>query len=114
MSETGWFYAQDGKPVGPMDRDALIKALQQIGGPEALVYGPGLQTWTSARHVGALMEGLSGQADYRHEGFVTYKGLDYFVSNQVKKLTLGLQTPVTTVPIGLADFALAQVVQSAN
>ena len=62
MSESGWYYAQDGKPVGPMNRDALIGALTQVGGAEALVYGPGLQTWTSARHVGALMEGLAGDS----------------------------------------------------
>ena len=30
-------------------------------------------------------------------------------SDEVKKLTSGLQTPVTTVPVGLGDFALAKV-----
>lgn len=62
MSESGWYYALDGRPVGPMDRDALIRALPQAGGPEALVYGPGLQTWTGARHVGSLMAGVSAGA----------------------------------------------------
>jgi WD40 repeat protein len=65
--------------------------------------------WSNGAFTMALVEGLSGQADYRHEGQVTYKGLDYFVSDHVRKLTSGLQTPVTTVPVGLPDFALAQV-----
>ena len=34
-----------------------------------------------------------------------------FVSDAVKKLTSGTQTPVTTVPIGLGDFGLAKVLQ---
>jgi hypothetical protein len=39
---------------------------------------------------------------------VTHKGLDYFVSHRVKQLTSGLQTPVTTVPIGIADYVLTK------
>ena len=40
---------------------------------------------------------------------MTHKGLDYFVSHQVRQLTGGLQTPVTTVPIGIPDYSLTRV-----
>jgi len=65
--------------------------------------------WGNGAFTRALVAGLRGRADYRREGLVTHKGLDYFVADEVKKLTKGLQTPVTTVPIGLADFGLARV-----
>ena len=51
--------------------------------------------WGNGAFTKALVEGLYGRADYRKEGIVTHKGLDYFVSNEVKKLTSGMQTPVT-------------------
>ena len=43
---------------------------------------------------------MKRRADFRSEGVVTHKGLDYYVSGAVKKLTSGLQTPVTAVPLG--------------
>jgi hypothetical protein len=62
--------------------------------------------WNNGAFTKELIEGLAGKADYRKEGIVTHKGLDYFVSHQVRQLTGGLQTPVTTVPIGMPDYAL--------
>lgn len=65
--------------------------------------------WGNGAFTKALIEGLSGQADFRHEGVVTHKGLDYFVAHEVRTLTQGRQTPVTAVPNGLSDFPLAAV-----
>jgi uncharacterized caspase-like protein len=67
--------------------------------------------WGNGAFTKALVEGLSGRADFRREGLVTHKGLDYFVSHEVARITNGLQTPVTTVPSALADFGIAAVIQ---
>ena len=64
--------------------------------------------WRNGAFTKELIAGLNGDADFRQEGVVTHKGLDYFVSHRVKQLTEGLQTPVTTVPIGIADYALTR------
>jgi WD40 repeat protein len=57
----------------------------------------------------ALLQGLKGKADLLHSGRVTFKGLDYFVSEEVKRLTKGRQTPVSLAPWGVPDFALAAI-----
>ena len=64
--------------------------------------------WGNGAFTKELIAGLKGDADFRQEGVVTHKGLDYFVSHRVKQLTSGLQTPVTTVPIGIADYVLTK------
>ncbi|MFO1272051.1 MAG: caspase family protein [Rubrivivax sp.] len=65
--------------------------------------------WGNGAFTKALVEGLSGRADFRKEGVVTHKGLDYYVAHEVRTLTQGRQTPVTAVPNGIADFPLAAV-----
>lgn len=52
-----WFYVQDGKSVGPVGVEELRARLPQVGGERALVFGPGLSTWTEARHVPELRRG---------------------------------------------------------
>jgi len=53
--EIGWYYAKDGKAVGPMSREDLTKALPTVGGMEAMVYGPTTSEWVKARHVASLV-----------------------------------------------------------
>ncbi len=56
MSETaGWYFAQGSKSVGPMTLDQLIRRLDTASGPDTLVYGPGIQEWTQARNVAAIV-----------------------------------------------------------
>jgi hypothetical protein len=55
------------------------------------------------------VRGFAGKADLMGRGVVTYKGLDYYVSEEVKRLTDTKQTPVTLSPWGLPDFALAAI-----
>ena len=63
MATTGeWYYVKDGETAGPVDRAELIRRLPEVGGLEALVYGPGTSEWTRARHVAALARELSGSA----------------------------------------------------
>lgn len=65
--------------------------------------------WGNGAFTKALVAGLSGNADFRKEGVVTHKGLDYYVAHEVRSLTQGRQTPVTAVPNGISDFPLAAV-----
>jgi hypothetical protein len=55
----------------------------------------------------AILEGLAGQADFGRSGRITHKMLDLYVSERVKALTEGNQSPVTIVPRGVPDFPLA-------
>jgi len=61
-SDTDWYYAEGSESVGPMSHDELLRRLPQVGGPRALVYGPGLSSWVEARHVASLATGMGGGA----------------------------------------------------
>ena len=50
---------------------------------------------------------MSGKADVGGTGRVTHKMLDLYISERVKALTKGTQTPVTIVPQGIPDFPVA-------
>lgn len=63
--------------------------------------------WKNGAFTLALLEGLRGAADFSKTGRVTHKMLDLYVSERVKALTKGAQSPVTIVPQGLPDFPLA-------
>ncbi len=65
--------------------------------------------WGNGAFTKALIEGIAGKADFRNEGNITFKGLDFFVSEEVRKLTDGRQTPVTISPIGVPDFVIARL-----
>ncbi|MGE0803515.1 MAG: caspase family protein [Lautropia sp.] len=64
--------------------------------------------WGNGAFTRAVIDGLNGQADFRNSGVVTYKALDFYVSERVHDLTEGRQTPVTISPIGVPDFAVAR------
>jgi hypothetical protein len=63
--------------------------------------------WGNGAFTKALLEGLSGGADLNRTGRITYKGLDFFVSEAVSRLTNGRQTPVTISPVGVGNFDVA-------
>ncbi len=65
--------------------------------------------WGNGAFTTALLAGLEGKADPLRLGRVTYKGLDYFVSEEVRRLTSGRQTPVSLSPMGVPDFELARL-----
>lgn len=62
--------------------------------------------WGNGAFTKALLEGLRGQADYRKTGRVTVNMLDLYLSERVRELTRGAQTPATAKPSTLADFPL--------
>ncbi|MBP7747724.1 MAG: TIGR00266 family protein [Phycisphaerae bacterium] len=54
MSQAEWFYAENGQAVGPLTQEVLLSRLPSLQGGDTLVYGPGLSSWTAARHIAGL------------------------------------------------------------
>jgi WD40 repeat protein len=63
--------------------------------------------WGNGAFTKALVEGLNGSADYKHTGKITVNMLDLYISERVKELTHGQQTPSTTKPETISDFPVA-------
>lgn len=63
--------------------------------------------WGNGAFTKALVEGLTGRADIHGSGRITHKSLDFYISERVKELTGGRQTPVTQAPGGVPDFPIA-------
>jgi WD40 repeat protein len=63
--------------------------------------------WGNGAFTKALIEGMNGGADYQRTGRITHKMLDLFISERVKALTNGQQSPVTQAPGGVPDFPVA-------
>ncbi len=62
--------------------------------------------WGNGAFTKAILEGLGGRADFNNSGRITHKMLDLYLSERVKNLTEGAQSPVTIVPNGVPDFPL--------
>jgi uncharacterized caspase-like protein len=65
--------------------------------------------WNNGAFTRALLDGLSGQADFSRGGRITLKMLDLFISERVKELTGGRQTPVTVYPPNMPDIPIVVV-----
>ncbi|MGA2548254.1 MAG: caspase family protein [Rectinemataceae bacterium] len=63
--------------------------------------------WDNGAFTKALLEGLSGKAAYGQGGSVTVDRLDLYLSERVKELTGGKQTPTMTKPPNVPDFPVA-------
>jgi uncharacterized caspase-like protein len=65
--------------------------------------------WHNGAFTKALVEGLDGQAaqDRTGQGRITVNMLDLYLSERVKALTHGQQTPVTRKPGDVPNFTLA-------
>ncbi len=63
--------------------------------------------WGNGAFTKALVEGINGKADYTGNGKITLNMLDLYLSERVKELTKGRQTPTTTKPQTISDFPVA-------
>jgi len=63
--------------------------------------------WENGAFTKGLVEGIRGKADYRATGRITVNMLDLYVSERVKELTGGQQTPTTVKPPNVPDFPVA-------
>jgi WD40 repeat protein len=66
-------------------------------------------SWGNGAFTKALVEGLKGRADYARSGRITVNMLDLYLSERVKELTKGQQTPTTTKPPSTPDFPVALI-----
>jgi WD40 repeat protein len=62
--------------------------------------------WGNGAFTKAVVEGVDGKADYTGKGKITINMLDLYVSERVKELTKGKQTPATAKPQTIPDFPL--------
>jgi uncharacterized protein (TIGR00266 family) len=58
--QSGWYYAQGSNSVGPMSLEELVRRLPTAAGVNTPIYGPGLDAWTEARHVPAVVSAQQG------------------------------------------------------
>lgn len=65
------------------------------------------KSWGNGAFTKALVEGIGGRADYSGKGKITVNMLDLYLSERVKELTGGKQTPTTTKPQTIPDFPIA-------
>ena len=63
--------------------------------------------WNNGAFTKAVVEGLTGRADYVGRGRITVNMLDLYISERVKELTGGRQTPTTAKPQTVPDFPVA-------
>lgn len=63
--------------------------------------------WGNGAFTKALVEGITGKADYTGKGRITIASLDLWLSERVQELTGGKQTPTTAKPRTIPDFPLA-------
>jgi WD40 repeat protein len=63
--------------------------------------------WGNGAFTRALVEGIGEKADFRGTGRITVNMLDLDVSERVKELTEGQQTPTTVKPPNVPDFPVA-------
>jgi WD40 repeat protein len=63
--------------------------------------------WGNGAFTKGLVEGIQGKANYGGTGRITLNMLDLYVSERVKALTQGEQTPTTVKPPNVPDFPLA-------
>jgi hypothetical protein len=63
--------------------------------------------WGNGAFTKGVVEGIRGKADYKSTGRITLNMLDLYVSERVKELTKGQQTPTTVKPPNVPDFPVA-------
>jgi WD40 repeat protein len=63
--------------------------------------------WLNGAFTKALVEGINGRADYGDSDQITMIMLELYVSQRVKQLTQGQQTPMTQKPDMISDYPVA-------
>lgn len=103
-----------GKRRGIADINAVVNELTSAeNGVVVFASSTGRQysleepSWGNGAFTKALVEGITGKADYSGRGRITINMLDLYLSERVKELTEGKQTPTTSKPQTIQDFPLA-------
>lgn len=103
-----------GKRRGALDITGIVNELTSAeNGAVVFASSTGNQysvedpAWKNGAFTKAVVEGISGKADYTGKGKITINMLDLYISERVKELTKGQQTPTTTKPQTIPDFPIA-------
>ena len=96
---------------GGVDINALVNELASAeNGAVVFTSATGRQyalendSWGNGAFTKAVVEGLSGRADYRRDGTITINMLNLYISERVKQLTRGQQTPPAPGPPPFPTF----------
>ncbi len=102
-----------GKRRGVADTNGIINELTSAeNGVVVFASSTGRQysledrSWSNGAFTKAVVEGFSGKAAYRGDK-ITLNMLDLYISERVKALTNGRQTPTTAKPNTISDFPIA-------
>jgi hypothetical protein len=105
-----------GRRAVPMDMTSVLSSWQQtpttagsamFSSSTGRQYSKEKEEWGNGAFTKAVLEGLSGKAINEPFGEITLKQLDAFISERVKEITDGLQSPTTSFTPDLPDFPLA-------
>src|SRR5688500_8826493 len=64
----GWYIVENGQSIGPMSLDQLMTKIPSAGGPQAMVYGPGMSNWLPAAQVPTVSQRMNSSGG-RGPGF---------------------------------------------
>ncbi len=103
-----------GRRRGTVDINAVVNELTSAeNGAVVFASSTGKQdsmedpAWGNGAFTKALVEALNGKAAYGDSKKITINMLDLYLSERVKELTKGQQTPTTTKPLTIQDFPIA-------
>jgi len=104
-----------GRRGGPGDINGIVNELASAeNGVVVFAASTGKQysledpKWQNGAFTKAVVEGIDGNAAYSKESSkITINMLDVYISERVKDLTKGEQTPTTTKPSTVPDFPVA-------
>lgn len=103
-----------GRRRGSVDINAVVNELTSAeNGAVVFASSTGKQdsmedpAWGNGAFTKALVEALNGKAVYGGSKKITINMLDLYLSERVKELTKGQQTPTTTKPLTIQDFPVA-------
>ncbi|MEZ5598899.1 MAG: caspase family protein [Pseudomonadales bacterium] len=66
-------------------------------------------SWKNGAFSLALVEGLSGKADYTRDGAISVSELETWLSDRVQSLTGGAQTPTSAKPFTVPNFVISRI-----
>lgn len=112
-SHAGAFSEKTDEPL--LDMAALLRAsVSQNSGIVVMTSSSGSESsyespmWKHGAFTKALLEGISGSADYDRDRHIFIRELEHYVKKRVVALTSGKQHPTTDIPAELPNFPISQ------
>lgn len=103
-----------GRKTRGVEGDALVRELQDtrgviISSSRGKELSQESPEWRHGVFTYALLQGLSGKADFRHTQKISMLALATYVSEQVPQLTGGAQHPIIDTPDGYEELEIARL-----